>query len=87
MIYALVGDADMAKEPGFHALARYNQELMSCYRAQDWDGALTALTACRDGSVDVDLDGVLDLYEKRIRAFQAAPPPPDWDGVFVATTK
>jgi len=27
------------------------------------------------------------LYEVRTAAFEAAPPPSDWDGVFTATTK
>ena len=31
--------------------------------------------------------GLLSLYEARIAAFTAAPPPPDWDGVFEADRK
>ena len=87
LIYALVGDSEVAKDPGFLTLARHNQELMGCYRAQDWEGALTALAACRQGNAGVDLTRFLDLYEDRIHTFQATPPAADWDGVFVATTK
>ena len=34
-----------------------------------------------------DLSGLYDLYEERITEYEANPPPSDWDGVFVATTK
>jgi adenylate cyclase len=33
------------------------------------------------------LDVLCDLYESRIRQYEADPPPADWDGVFIATTK
>ena len=33
------------------------------------------------------LDVLCDLYESRIRQYEAEPPPADWDGVFIATTK
>jgi hypothetical protein len=28
-----------------------------------------------------------NVYEERIRQFKVTPPPPDWNGVFVALTK
>jgi adenylate cyclase len=34
-----------------------------------------------------DLGVLYDLYEERITEYEANPPGPDWDGVFVATTK
>jgi len=33
------------------------------------------------------LDVLCELYEIRIRQYESEPPPPDWDGVFIATTK
>jgi len=30
---------------------------------------------------------VIDLYKKRIKAFQHTPPPKGWDGVFMFSTK
>ena len=39
----------------------------------------------------LDLDGrfthLYDLYEARIAAFEANPPPPDWSGIYVAESK
>ena len=34
-----------------------------------------------------ELDQFYDLYEERIELFKTDPPPQDWDGVFVATSK
>ena len=33
------------------------------------------------------LDVLCELYESRIRQYEDTPPPSDWDGVFIATTK
>ena len=33
------------------------------------------------------LAALYDVYEQRIAEFEMSPPPPDWDGVFTATTK
>ena len=33
------------------------------------------------------LDTLCDLYESRISQYEESPPPENWDGVFIATTK
>jgi adenylate cyclase len=33
------------------------------------------------------LNGLLELYCERVRAFRENPPPDDWDGVFALQTK
>ncbi|MHB1085799.1 MAG: CHASE2 domain-containing protein [Thiobacillus sp.] len=53
------------------------------YQKQDWDAAESALR---------DLNGrsprtLYDIYLERIAHFREIPPPADWDGVFVYTTK
>ena len=49
--------------------------------------ALDAAAACRALAAAAALKGFYGLYEERIRAYRASPPPRDWDGVFVADTK
>jgi hypothetical protein len=44
-----------------------------------------ALAFCRP--LAPALATLYDVYEQRIAAFEVSPPPPDWDGVFTATTK
>jgi adenylate cyclase len=84
-IYALMGDETVAAAPGFAALAGKEAAFLELYRAQDWPRARAALAEVRaaDGSLAI----LHDLYEERIDHFEAEPPGPDWDGVYVAETK
>ena len=53
------------------------------YQAQDWDAAEAALRA-----LNVRRPRTLyDIYLARIAHFREVPPPADWDGVYVYTTK
>jgi adenylate cyclase len=53
------------------------------YQTQDWDAAETALTALNTRAPRP----LYDIYLARIAHFREAPPPADWDGVFVYTSK
>lgn len=53
------------------------------YRAKDFTAAVTVF----DGLCNQKQDYVSSLYVQRCREFIAAPPPEEWDGVFVAKTK
>jgi len=53
------------------------------YQAQDWDAAEAALQAL-NARVPRPL---YDIYLERIAHFRETPPPAEWDGVFVYTTK
>ena len=35
----------------------------------------------------LDLSVLMELYRERIRLYRVTPPPADWDGVFIATSK
>ena len=37
--------------------------------------------------LDANLHVLCDLYDERIAEYKVTPPDPDWDGVFIATTK
>jgi adenylate cyclase len=84
-IFALLGDAAMAETDAFKTLEARHAALLACYRAQDWTGAGEALALCRPA--DPALAELYDLYAERIAAYAADPPGPDWDGVYVATSK
>ena len=61
--------------------------LLQTYRAQDWEKAKNFLSECRNLDKEERLGKLYDLYEERIAEFEAHPPGPDWDGVYVATSK
>ncbi len=55
----------------------------AAYQKQDWDAAEAALAALNARSPRP----LYDIYLERIAHFRTEPPPADWDGVFVYTTK
>ncbi len=86
-IYSLLGDGEMEQNPDFRNLRTNNEQMIAAYRAQKWDQAKAKIKECRILCEPYKLDGLYDLYEERIAEYEANPPAPDWDGVFVATTK
>jgi adenylate cyclase len=86
-IYALVGDNTVAASEGFKSIAELTQEMLACYRSQDWGGAENALQRAKQAEETFGLSGLFELYQSRIEAFRITPPPPSWDGVFAFDTK
>ncbi len=86
-VYALMGNDSMAQTDVFKQWAAAHGQMLAAYRSRDFERARGFLEQCRGfDSADV-LDYFYDLYEMRIDGFVANPPPADWDGVFVATSK
>jgi adenylate cyclase len=54
------------------------------YRKQQWDDAEAAFNACL---LQVPQDRPSQVFIERIKLFRATPLSPDWDGVWVATSK
>ena len=87
-IYALLGDADMASTMQFRTFADLHAAMIEAYRSQRWEDAEGLIAQCRDTAHELaSLDGLYDLYAERIALFCTTPPPTDWDGVFIATSK
>jgi adenylate cyclase len=88
-IYTLLGPRELAAREPFRELVRAHDAMLAAFRGQRWDEALSALSRCRRlaGEIELDLDDPYALYKQRIADFRASPPPPDWDGVYVAHTK
>jgi len=85
-IFAVVGDGALAASPAFLALKREHDAMLAAYRGRAWAEAGRRIAACRAASPE-SLAALFALYEERIAGFEAAPPPADWDGVYVALTK
>lgn len=85
-IFALVGDQAMAQSENFLQLKSEHDAMLAAFRQQDWQGATTHLEHCRQQAPALMM-GLYQLYEERISNYLAAPPPIDWDGVYVALTK
>ena len=88
-IFALLGDESLAARQEFSDLTEVHGRMLDAYRGQDRDAATAALAEARAAAdaAGVDLSALYDLFGERLAGFAENPPPPDWDGVFVATTK
>jgi len=94
-IYGLMGDEELKGSPKFVELQKKISEAMESYRQQRFDEALELFKeirvlgdeAHRPWNLEITLDVLCDLYEERIDEYKINPPPADWDGVFIATTK
>ncbi|MBO6520448.1 MAG: adenylate/guanylate cyclase domain-containing protein [Rhodospirillales bacterium] len=94
-IYGLMGDEEVLADPAFKKLQNLIYDAQEMYRAQQWDDAQEMFDEIRDlGSdakkpwkLEANLHVLCDLYDERIAEYRENPPPPDWDGVYIATTK
>ena len=87
VIYAIAGRADTAQSGRFQRLRNLTIEMLACYRARDWEGALAAIERGRTTDEANSLELLYDLYETRLHAYRENPPPPDWNGAFALLTK
>ena len=86
-VYTVCGRADVMSSDDFKSLQAAVEQMLRCYRVQDWDGAERAVLQLRGCAGVIDTGELANLYLERIEAFRVNPPPPDWDGVFALTTK
>ena len=87
VIYAIAGREDTAQSGRFQRLRNLTIEMLACYRARDWDGALAAIARGRKTDEANSLELLYRLYEARIRGYIENPPPQDWNGAFALLTK
>ena len=82
-IYTLPIDAEPSPQPAKSPALESHIRLLEAYRRQDWKTALALL----DGGLAGELAVCYGVYRERIEDFLKNPPPPDWDGVYIATEK
>jgi adenylate cyclase len=85
-VYTLLGGPERAMTDAFRALEAMQNGFLVAYRAGQWDAAERALAQVRAAGGS-ELAGLCDVYAERIAEFRKDPPPPGWDGVYVAETK
>ena len=94
-IYALMSDEELLTSPIFLGLQEIISDAIENYQNQRFDEAAEMFKeirvlgdeAHRPWDLEITLDVFCDLYEERIAEYKENPPAPDWDGVFIATTK
>jgi adenylate cyclase len=86
-VYALMGDTELAKRPDFIKVKATVDAMLAAYRSQKWDEAEALIQELRVIGEPFHLETLCEMYESRIAAYRIEPPPADWDGVFIATSK
>jgi adenylate cyclase len=81
-VYELVSEG--AHDPATADLIARYERALTLYQAQQFDASHDALTAL---TRDFPADGPTATLLARVQTYRTAPPPPDWDGVFVAKDK
>jgi adenylate cyclase len=87
VVFTMLGPADIAADPLCHDLRELNARMLAHYRKQDWDEAQRLIDRCRKLADGFDVAGLYEMYLERSAAYRAAPPPPDWNGVYEAESK
>ena len=86
-IYALVGDEGYAQDYQFKSWNALHTQMLTRYRARDFDHALKMVAECREAS-DGTLESYYDMYEKRIKDMKKKKKiPADWQGIYIAESK
>lgn len=88
-VWGLLGDESMRASPDYMTLAETHSQMLSSYRAQDWDAAarLCHSLGTSEIATRLELADFYQLYAERIASYAASPPGADWDGVYVALSK
>ena len=86
-VFVLLGDEEMAGSPEFADFRVRHNAMMAAYRAAQWDDARTQLLSLTSHAGQFGLSKLYTMYETRIVALIADPPPASWDGIYEAREK
>jgi adenylate cyclase len=86
-VFTVLGRAEVERDPRCGELRGLNARMLATFRKQQWEEAEELIARCRKLADAFGAAGLYDMYLERIAAYRADPPPPDWDGVYEATSK
>ena len=70
--------------PNLMDVVNYFNDGIAKYRKQQWDKAIESFSHVLELHAE---DRLSQIYIDRCQHFQSSPPPEDWDGVWVMTSK
>jgi adenylate cyclase len=85
-IFTILGGPEILQDPDYNSVVAQHAEMLRAYRAQEWNNAADTMNMLK-GRLSGVLDGFYDIYMARLEEYRENPPPADWDGVYVATSK
>lgn len=86
-VFALMGDQDLASNSEFTAFKAKHDDMITAYRSQKFDDAIAMAEALKADEMAKDIAKFYDLMMDRSKAYKESPPPKEWTGIFIATSK
>ena len=85
-IFTLVGDSNFKDSSEFKNLEKSHIKILDFYFSQKWQECLIEIETAKILCNNL-MSEYYEIMSKRINEFKKSPPPKDWDGVYVATSK
>ena len=85
-IFCLLGNQSFKETKEFKELESKHKEILEFYFNQKWKEALDEMVRAKKLCKNV-MSEYYEMMSERINEFKNTPPPKDWDGVFIATSK
>ena len=86
-VFVLLGDEELTGSPDFADLREAHNAMLAAYRAAQWDDARSQMSMLASHAGQFGLSQLYAMYDTRIAALIADPPPAGWDGVYEAREK
>ena len=85
-IFTLAGDLEFKNSADFKKLDTLHKKVLENYFGQKWEYCLSEMKSAKNLCNNL-MSEYYDIMTERINEYKQKPPPKDWDGVYVATTK
>ena len=85
-IFTLVGDSNFKDSSEFKNLEKSHIKILDYYFSQKWQECLNEIETAKI-LCNTLMSEYYEIMSKRINEFKKSPPPNNWDGVYVATSK
>ncbi len=85
-IFCLLGDPEFKSSKEFKELESQHKRILESYFKQNWQEALEQMSQTKSLCKNL-MNDYYNMMSERINEYKISPPPKDWDGVFVATSK
>jgi adenylate cyclase len=85
-IFTLVGDLNFKDSSEFKNLEKSHIKILDFYFSQKWEECLIEIETAKILCNNL-MNEYYDIMSKRINEFKKSPPPNNWDGVYVASSK
>ncbi len=86
-VFILAGEEKEAATEDYKALIPIHEKFLQAYREQNWKTAENLIPKLEKLAKPLDFHGYYDVMQDRINGYKSNPPPKDWGGVYVATSK